>query len=46
MPLRVLIKRYSTKKYKQHHVEEMKVKFFDEDDSSSDEDTLNTYPAN
>ena len=46
MPLRVLIRRYSTKKYKQHHVEEMKVEFFDEDDSSSDEDALNAYPNN
>jgi hypothetical protein len=36
MPLRVRIKRYSTKKYNQHHVEEMKVEFLDEDDSSSD----------
>ena len=30
MPLKILVKRYSTKQYKQHHVEEMKVEFFDE----------------
>ena len=42
-PLRVFIKHYSTKMYKQHHVEEMKkVEFFDEDNSSSDEDVLDT----
>ena len=44
-PLRILIKRYSTKIYKQHHVEEMKVEFFDEDNSSSDEDVLDTCSA-
>ena len=31
MPLNVLVRRYSTKNYKQHHVEEMKVEFFDEE---------------
>ena len=37
-PLKVLVKRYSTKKYKRHHVEEVKVHFYPED-SSSDEDS-------
>ena len=37
-PLSVLVKRYSTKKYKRHHVEEVKIHFYDEDSSSSDED--------
>ena len=41
-PLQVLIKRYSTKKYKQHHVEEVKINFCDEDSSSNDEDALDT----
>ena len=31
IPLNVLVRRYSTKNYKQHHVEEMKVEFFDEE---------------
>ena len=38
-PLKVLVKRYSTKKYKKHHVEEVKVHFYHEDSSSSDEDS-------
>ena len=37
-PLKVLLKRYSTKKYNRHHVEEVKVHFHQEDSSSSDED--------
>ena len=38
-PLKVLVKRYSTKKYNRHHVEEVKVKVYsDESSSSSDED--------
>ena len=36
-PLKVLVKRYSTKKYKRHQVEEVKVHFNHEDSSSSDE---------
>lgn len=36
-PLKILVNRYSTKKYKQHHVEEVRIEFYDED-SSSDED--------
>ena len=39
-PLKIFAKRYSTKRYKQHHVEEMKIEFCDEDSSSSDEDDL------
>ena len=42
-PLRVLIKRYSTKMYKQHHVEEVNINFYDEESSSSDESGLDTY---
>ena len=38
-PLKVLIKRYSTKRYKRHHVEEARVHFRHEDTSSSDEDS-------
>ena len=46
-PLSVLVKRYSTKRYKRHHVEEAKVKFYDEDCSSgSDEDALDAFSAN
>ena len=37
-PLKIFINRYSTKKYKQHHVEEIRIEFYDEDSSSSDED--------
>ena len=36
-PLKVMVKRYSTKKYKRHQVEEVKVQFYHEDSSSSDE---------
>jgi hypothetical protein len=42
-PLKVLIKRYSTKKYKRHHVEEVKVHFHHEDNSNSDEDSEAAY---
>ena len=42
-PLKVLLKRYSTKKYKRHHVEEVKVHFHQEDSSSSDEDNGAAY---
>ena len=31
MPLNILTRRYSTKNYKQHHVEEVKVEFFNEE---------------
>ena len=31
IPLNILTRRYSTKNYKQHHVEEMKVEFFNEE---------------
>ena len=37
-PLKVLVKRYSTKKYRRHQVEEVKVHFYRNDSSSSDED--------
>ena len=37
-PLKVRVKRYSTRKYNKHHVEEVKVDFYTEDSSSSDED--------
>ena len=40
-PLSVLVKRYSTKKYKQHHVEEVRIHFYDDISSrSSGEDSL------
>ena len=39
-PLKIFSKRYSTKRYKQHHVEELRIEFYDEDSSSSDEDGL------
>ena len=40
-PLSVLVKRYSTKKYKQHHIEEVRIHFYDDiSSSSSDEDSL------
>ena len=43
-PLKIFAKHYSTisKRYKQHHVEVMRIEFYDEDSSSSDEDGLNT----
>ena len=37
-PLKSRVKRYSTKKYNKHHVEVMKVDFYSEDSSNSDED--------
>ena len=37
-PLKVLVKRYSTKKYRRHQVEEVKVHFYHDNSSSSDED--------
>ena len=37
-PLKVLVKRYSTKKYRRHQVEEVKVHFYHDGSSSSDED--------
>ena len=41
-PLKVLVKHYSTKKYRRHQVEEVKVHFYHEDSSSSDEGSLST----
>ena len=37
-PLKAHVKRYSTRKYNKHHVEEVKVNFYSKDSSSSDED--------
>ena len=42
-PLKACIKRYSTRKYNKHHVEEVKVDFYSEDSSSSDEDGAAAY---
>ena len=44
-PLKVRVKRYSTKKYNKHHVEEVKVDFYSKDSSSSDEDGAATNIA-
>lgn len=38
--LKIFAKRYSAKRYRQHHVEVMRIKFRDDDSSSSDEDGL------
>ena len=38
-PLKIFAKCYSTKRYKQHHVEVMRIEFHDDDSSSSDEDS-------
>ena len=40
-PLNILIKRYSTKKYKRHHVEEATVHFYEEDSSNGNDDCAN-----
>ena len=39
-PMKIFAKCYSTKRYKQHHVEVMRIEFYDDDSSSSDEDGL------
>ena len=40
-PLKIFIhNRYSTKRYKKHHVEEIRIEFYDEDSSSGDEDHI------
>ena len=41
-PLKVRVKPYSTRKYNKHHVEEVKVDFYSEVSSSSDEDGATT----